>query len=137
MNNKKFCIIFCTILSLFSNSMLFANPNKTHDMQTVARAKKIEIVKNMNQPIVLNRKVNDFAIKLAANSNKGYSWYLSDYNRNLLHLIGFKRHTDYNEFRFKLLHTAKIAPIVTEIEFIYAKGNYHEIDDKDITLVIK
>lgn len=104
------------------------------------------IIYTQDKPVVMvTSNAPDFVIKLIANPTTGYSWFLRDYNGNLLtpskhevkapenkKLVGAP---GYEMWTFHVKPSAFIVPQQTMIRFVYARP--WETADNSTQLVFK
>lgn len=80
--------------------------------------------------IVLNSKQMEFVVKLKSNPTTGYSWFLRDYDENLLVPVKHGREAatggligapGYETFTFKVKPIATVVPQETSLRFVYMR----------------
>lgn len=112
-----FCIILVTI-----STHLFAQDTPSSDASNVYSENQLTISVSKQQPV--------FILKLKSNPSTGYSWFLREYNGQLIDPIG---HTfqqgnktligspGYELWTFKVKPAAFIVPQQTIIRMVYAR----------------
>ncbi len=114
------------ILLIFSTIKVFAQNNIKKQHQTI-------IINNSNQYQIINKNNPNIQIHLNNNSGStGYHWYLFNYNKNYLQLLGSNiikiNNTkkilgmpNIQSFNFILKNNAFLAPMLLEITFVYIR----------------
>lgn len=136
------------LISLFLiTSVAFASPKAVVD-QTQEKAQSMSQKKenekgNQKKPIIATRTSPEISFKLKANPSTGYSWFLMNYDKNLLKPLSAKYNPPeknmpgapgYMLWRFRVNASAFVVPRATKIELLYArpwelaKGHQKKID---------
>lgn len=83
-----------------------------------------------NSVVMVKRGQTEFVISLKANPTTGYTWFLQQYDNNLISLLSHHYKASattlvgaggIEEWHFKLMPNAKIAPVTTDVKFSYAR----------------
>lgn len=107
------------LLSLFSSCVIWA----VQDSRIIYTEDKLSVVVTKNNP--------EFTIKLKSNPSTGYSWFLRDYNMDLIQPIkhSVEKSTDkklmgasgYEVWTFQTKPAAFVVPHQTLIRFYYSR----------------
>lgn len=95
-----------------------------------------------SKSIMLNKNNASFSIKLESNPTTGYSWFLGEYDANLIKPIrhGFEKADqkesmgapNYEVWTFQALPNAFSVPQITSIELVYARPWQKKEDIKQL-----
>src|SRR5262245_44150823 len=129
MNSKKFSAILLTILFIISFSAFAATNTKTEALPSLTKTDsnvytedKLSITVPPNQPT--------FVIKLKSNPTTGYSWFLREYDQNILMPVSqqFEKPTQelmgasgFEIWTFKVKPAGFVVPQQTIIRMVYAR----------------
>ena len=127
-------LLTCSLnLYAVNNTPANPNPNSATPNNSVYDEAKLNIM--------VNRKNPKFTIKLISNPTTGYSWFLREYNKNLVKPIsqsyqaGDKKlmgAPGYQVWTFQVMKEAFTVPQETHLRFIYTRPWESEVSAKQL-----